>query len=357
MNAYLSPLHALEAGRWFKLICGASFQHLPAVRNLALAYSLAGADCVDVAADPAAIAAAHSGLEAAQVLGAGKRLPWLMASLNDGEDPHFRKAEFDPEHCPPDCPRPCAVICPAAAIPRDRPGGVEAARCYGCGRCLPVCPLQLIRSRSYTTAPAAIAPLLRDSPLDALEIHTHIGNLAGFRRLWAAIAPWSQRLKLLSISCPDGAGLAAYLRAIAATLADFPGLLIWQTDGRPMSGDLGRGATRAAVRLAQQVLALSLPGYVQPAGGTNAYTASKLTALGLLVPPRTGGIGGIAYGSAARSPLTPYLDALEDRWLADADADSPKLENCPDLLAHAITAAQALVTSLKGQPEFATSVD
>ncbi|HBL14799.1 MAG TPA: 4Fe-4S ferredoxin, partial [Cyanobacteria bacterium UBA11162] len=61
----------------------------------------------------------------------------------------------------------------------------------------------------------------------------------------------------------------------------------WQTDGRPMSGDIGIGATRAAVKLAQKVLAAGLPGYVQLAGGTNHHTVSKLKTLGLLSNPET----------------------------------------------------------------------
>ncbi len=70
MTDLFNPLLSLKKGCWFKLICGASFQHLPAVRSLALAYALAGADCIDVAADPAVIVAAQEGLEAAATLGA-----------------------------------------------------------------------------------------------------------------------------------------------------------------------------------------------------------------------------------------------------------------------------------------------
>jgi Fe-S-cluster-containing hydrogenase component 2 len=44
------------------------------------------------------------------------RRPLLMVSLNDDQDPHFRKAVFDPVRCPAECPRPCETICPAAAI-------------------------------------------------------------------------------------------------------------------------------------------------------------------------------------------------------------------------------------------------
>ena len=62
------PLRSLKQGHWFKLICGASYQHLPAVRNLTLTYALAGADCIDVAADPAVISAAKAAIAVADRL-------------------------------------------------------------------------------------------------------------------------------------------------------------------------------------------------------------------------------------------------------------------------------------------------
>lgn len=372
-----TPLQSLREGRWFKLICGASFQHLPAIRNLALAYALAGADCVDVAADPAVIHAAKDGLQAAAALGCD-RLPWLMVSLNDGEDPHFRKAVFDPARCPTDCPRPCETICPAQAITFDRPAdgysGVIESRCYGCGRCLPLCPIQQIETQSTTITPDRIPALL--AQVDALEIHTQVGRLAEFRQLWRAIAPVAPQLKLVAISCPDGDGLLDYLRSLHAHISPadhpLPCPVIWQTDGRPMSGDIGAGTTRAAIRLGQQVLAAGLPGYVQLAGGTNHHTVPKLRALGLLRSEETMAgameasmeaameaamgdrpaadpqpaappfIAGVAYGSYARVLLSPILDRL------DAIAPSEhRLEAHPDLLAQAVARAIALVSQLK----------
>ena len=337
------PLRSLREGNWFKLICGASFQHLPAIRNITLAYGLAGADCIDVAADPAVIAAAREGLDAAKFLRQaaqhrdflGYRSPWLMVSLNDGEDPHFRKAEFNPAICPGDCPRPCESICPAQAIVFNRPGdgfsGVVDSHCYGCGRCLPICPIQQIEARSYVTTPMAIAPLVL-SGVDAVEIHTQVGRLADFERLWQAIAPFVEQLKLVAISCPDGDGLIDYLRALHQLMQPLPCALVWQTDGRPMSGDIGDGATRASIKLGQKVLAAGLPGYVQLAGGTNRHTVPKLKQLGLLQPttypaillgrsPNT--IAGVAYGSYARALLTPVLDQLEQIALPGT---APKLE-------------------------------
>ncbi|MEG4169474.1 MULTISPECIES: circadian clock protein LdpA [unclassified Microcoleus] len=381
MTEHYHPLNSLKDGHWFKLICGASFQHLPAVRNLTLAYTLAGADCIDVAADPAAVAAAKEALQVASDLQArtqnrrfgGKGLPLLMVSLNDGEDPHFRKAEFNPADCPVDCWRPCEKICPAEAIVFQSAGsgfsGVIDQQCYGCGRCLPICPSQLIYTRSYVSAPAAIAPLILQSGADALEIHTQVGREADFARLWSSIAPWVAQLKVIAISCPDGDGLIDYLRTLYQIISPLPCPLIWQTDGRPMSGDIGTGTTRAAVKLGQKVLAAQLPGYVQLAGGTNAHTVSKLRAEGLMkdagknlsVPP-VPYIAGVAYGSYARVLLSPILEQLEtmqtDRAYAVPVAVArpaagvqtsrlPQLEAVPELLSQAVSLACSLVSQLK----------
>ena len=415
MSDLYYPLHSLREGNWFKLICGASFQDLSTVRSLTLAYTLAGADCVDVAADPAVIRAAKEALEVARTLADAaaakgfqwRSLPWLMVSLNDGEDPHFRKAEFDSTQCPSDCPRPCERICPAQAIAFQDTGGtfcgVIEERCYGCGRCLPVCPSQLIFSRSYVSTPEAIAPLIQQIGIDAIEIHTQVGHWEDFRRLWQAIVPWIDQLKLLAISCPDSPDLIDYLHSLYDLITPLPCPLIWQADGRPMSGDIGIGTTRATVKLARKILAARLPGYVQLAGGTNQHTVDKLQAAGLVRGKETRGqvdkgdkekflnekigffpltsptpsapsapsappappapptspcpfVAGIAYGSYARSLLSPILNQLEtvNQQNLNVNPSSPsifpstvQLENCPDLLWQAVTKAHSLVSQLK----------
>jgi Fe-S-cluster-containing hydrogenase component 2 len=381
-NLY-SPLASLRKGHWFKLICGASFQHLPAIRNLALAYALAGADCIDVAADPAVIAATQEALvcadqlaEIAQHKGFEYRgRPLLMVSLNDGEDPHFRKAQFNPEACPADCPRPCESICPAQAIVFNQPqsiaaigsevnvhkqfSGVLDQRCYGCGRCVPVCPIEHILTRSYVSTPAAVVPTALALGIDALEIHTQVGRTEDFTRLWHAIKPWVHQLKLVAVSCPDGEELIDYLRSLYAVMSPLPCALIWQTDGRPMSGDIGTGTTRAAVKLGQKVLEAGLPGYVQLAGGTNNHTVAKLRKAGLLpsvqeqassaetgVSPT---IAGIAYGSYARVLLSPLLERLEE---SASGSPLSRLEEQPALLWEAVQLAHTLVGQLKDSLKF-----
>ncbi|CEJ43891.1 circadian clock protein LdpA [Umezakia ovalisporum] len=367
MTDLFAPLQSLKEGHWFKLICGASFQYLPAVRSLTLAYTLAGADCIDLAPDPAVIAAAQEGLQVARHLvkdakergyGYKGNLPFLMVSLNDGEDPHFRKAEFNSTKCPTHCSRPCEKICPAQAIIFNRIdnfSGVEAQKCYGCGRCIPICPYDNIYTESHISSAGAVAPLVMSRVVDAVEIHTKIGHLAEFQQLWQSISPWADQLKVLAISCPDGEGMIDYLQAIAELITPLRGSLIWQTDGRPMSGDIGNGTTLATVKLGQKVLTAKLPGYVQLAGGTNRYTVAKLKAMGLLKSSKYHSqsyVSGVAYGSYARVLLSPILDQLENQEVSQTSVKAKvRLEEEPELLWPAVKLAHSLVSQIKSQQE------
>jgi Fe-S-cluster-containing hydrogenase component 2 len=355
VNLQQSPLQSLQQGHWFKLICGASFQHLPAIRSLALAYTLAGADCIDVAADAAVIHAARAGIEAAQNLARSNPLTpipqvWLMVSLNDGEDPHFRKAVFDPKLCPTNCPQPCVSICPAEAIAFTNPlnSGVIEDRCYGCGRCLPICPVRHIETRSQPATPATILPLVEAGFVDAIELHTQMGHEAEFGALWANVAPIIPTLNLLAVSCPEEDGVLEYLERLYDIMHPLPCPLIWQTDGRSMSGDIGDGATRATINYGEKVLRSPLPGYIQLAGGTNDHTVLKLKERGLLRDSFTittqsqNWISGIAYGSYARRLFSPIQTQLEAQ-----PQSSFRLEDYPELLTAGVKLATQLITPLK----------
>ncbi|MGF1520893.1 MAG: circadian clock protein LdpA [Leptolyngbyaceae cyanobacterium] len=380
MSIHHQPLQSLKEGRWFKLICGASYQHLPAIRNLALAYGLAGADCIDVAADPAVVEAVREAFQVISHLRQTAELvpstetylpaesPLLMVSFSDGEDPHFRKAVFDAATCPIDCPRPCEAICPAAAIAFNTtsPGVIED-RCYGCGRCLPVCPIQHIDTVTRATAIAAIAPQLLYQ-VDAVELHTQVGRYDAFMSLWAAIQPYLAHLKLISVSCPGDDDVIDYLWQIHKGIQPISIPVIWQTDGRPMSGDIGKGTTHATIKFAQSMLQAGPPGFVQLAGGTNAHTVAKLSDLqpvasfshGFTRDPGSAQpiFGGIAYGSYARHLMSPLLDklsltesefasAFENHPRASRHAINNHLEAFPAYLTQAVQIARSLVSPLK----------
>lgn len=331
------------------------------MRTLTLAYALAGADCIDIAADPAVIRIAREAIAIANILQPSRDLhhsPWLMVSINDGDDPHFRKAQVNPALCPEDCPQPCIAICPtdaitvASLVPTKSNNGILADRCYGCGRCLPICPLQHIKTRTHQTTMTDLTPSFLEFGVEALEIHTQVGHFEQFRQLWVQMKPMLPQLKGLAVSCPYESGVIDYLKRLEALMSPVPCPLVWQTDGRPMSGDIGDGTTRTTVKYAQLALESNLKGFFQVAGGTNRHTVEKLQALNLFHPdpshlqvsgsgPR---VSGIAYGSYGRS----LFDTLQAE-LDQQRYDSQKVEEIPMLLEQAVAIAYSLVKTVKPQ--------
>ena len=351
----LPPERALAAGRWVKFIAGASNQDLASIEDCAGIYALAGVHCIDVAADGAVVAAARRGIAWArqrhsEAISASTpwQEPWLMVSLSDGEDPHFCKAWFDPLRCPPSCSRPCERICPALAIPSAQ-GDASAAvgilekRCYGCGRCLPVCPLGLIEKRQQLLLPMAVAPLLAELQPDAVELHTSAGRADAFSARVAQLQESALPLARVGVSCgleghgisPDGLSRELWHRYSVLRKAGFAPL--WQLDGRPMSGDVGAGTAHAAIRLLERVAPQAPPGPLQLAGGTNSHSLERLNRRlanhgGSLVHAP---VAGIAFGGVARRLLQPFLLEAEQR--------GGRLLDVPSLCNAALAAASQLV--------------
>lgn len=324
------PEAALASGRWVKLIAGASNQDLVAIEDLAGIYALAGVHCVDVSADPAVVAACRRGL--AWAVARGAALPWLMVSLSDGHDPHFRKAFFDPARCPADCHRPCERVCPALAIGIAATGspGVLAERCYGCGRCLPACPEGLIAERSEVLALEAVAPLLRGLEPDAVELHTQPGRQHAFEQRLGQIEASGVVLRRVAVSAGADVSDAELWQRFAA-LRRGGHRPLWQLDGRPMSGDVGDGMARAAVSLLAQRRSSMPPGPLQLAGGTNQRSLAVLQDR----CAATGHCAGIAFGGVARRLLQPFLLQGQERGTG--------LLQAPELWPRALTVARQLV--------------
>ncbi|XVF38866.1 hypothetical protein REPUB_Repub20aG0139100 [Reevesia pubescens] len=324
-----SPHQSLQQGNWVKLICGASFEDVADIRNLSLVYTLAGVDCIDCAADPSVVNAVNEGIETAREI-VPIRKPWVMISVNDDEDLHFRKAKFDPEDCPSDCSRPCEIVCPANAISFEREistGGVIIERCYGCGRCFPTCPYDKIREVTYVRDAMATAELLKRNDVDAVEIHTSGRQTRLFRELWDDLGDAVRYLRLVAVSLPDtGDATISSMNEMYAILEPHLSCFnLWQLDGRPMSGDIGRGATRESIAFAVHLASSRErpPGFLQLAGGTNAHTVEGLKKKGLFQTHITSGlvpnkhlhslIGGIAYGGYARKIVGRVLSSMHSQ--------------------------------------------
>ncbi|XP_023547405.1 uncharacterized protein LOC111806365 isoform X1 [Cucurbita pepo subsp. pepo] len=369
-----SPLESLRDGNWIKLICGASFEDVVDIRNLSLVYTLAGVDCIDCAADASVVSAVNEGIQAARDI-VDVRRPWVMISVNDDQDLHFRKAEFDPENCPLDCSRPCEIVCPANAISlreeiMNEPsevaslsgalkGGVITERCYGCGRCSPVCPYDKINLVTYVRDAATTAELIKRGDVDALEIHTNGRQTTSFQELWDKLGDSSKYLRLVAVSLPNIGDLTISTMKTMFSIMESQLRCsnLWQLDGRPMSGDIGRGATRETIAFAAH-LALSNdrpPGFLQLAGGTNFYTVDGLKKQGLFQSTSTRKdlmnkelssslhalIGGIAYGGYARKIVGRVLSSMQ------AQSGDSNIEDYPDHLLAALVEALALVGTVK----------
>ena len=289
---------------------------------------------MDVAADAAVVRAARQGFDWVESRG-GIR-PSLMVSISDGKDDHFRKAWFNPARCPIDCSRPCRYVCPAEAIGEH--GGVQPSRCYGCGRCLPSCPLGLIDEHDQRLELRDLGPLLASVRPDAVEIHTAPGRAEAFESTVAAVNSAQLPLWRMGVSCGiEGHGLTA--EALASELWQRHACLrrygqrpLWQLDGRPMSGDVGPGTARVAVALWRKLRPWAPPGPLQLAGGTNAHTITYLSGLS---GAGENGPAGIAFGGMARKLLQP--------WLLEAQARHVSLREWPQGWHAALDQAKKLV--------------
>ncbi|GJY46223.1 ABC transporter ABCE, iron-sulfur binding protein LdpA [Tanacetum coccineum] len=383
------PQISLQKGNWVKLICGASFEDVVDIRNLSLVYTLAGVDCIDSAADGAVVNAVNEGINAARSILPIRR-PWVMISVNDDEDLHFRKAEFDPDDCPVDCSRPCEKICPANAISfqsaleksivnidlglhdyvisdqviyifnakSDMKPGVITERCYGCGRCFPVCPYDKIKANSYVRDAKETSKLLERDDVDALEIHTNGRQTDSFKELWNGLGESVNHLRLVAVSLPYvGDSTISMMNGMYSILEhDIRCLNLWQLDGRPMSGDIGRGATRESIAFGLRLAFANEkpPGFLQLAGGTNAHTVDGLRKQDLFQTTKSGEnsrssttsnsnalIGGIAYGGYARKIVGRILSSME------SESGLAHIESHPEHLLMAVIEALSLVGGVK----------
>ena len=96
-----------------------------------------------------------------------------------------------------------------------------------------------------------------------------------------------------------------------------------------MSGDIGSGTARVAVKLWEKIRPIAPPGPLQLAGGTNSQTIKHLW-------DTKKGPEGVAFGSMARKIVQP--------WLLEAQARQISLREWPEGWEEALYHAKTLIT-------------
>ncbi len=207
-------------------------------------------------------------------------------------------------------------------------------------RCLNSCPLNLISEYEYNLTKDDLGSTLQKIKHNAIEIHTEINRLDSFEKVVSILKRSGMKLDKISISCglnqsfkksqePEDLLKALWERYEILKKLEIP--LIWQLDGRPMSGDLAPSTSRDAVKLFEKIGSDLPPGLIQLAGGTNEKTHEFLNSNNLP--------DGIAFGSAARKIMQPFIEF--------AHKNNKKLYEYPERMALAIKKAKKFLEPWK----------
>lgn len=279
----------LEAGKCFKLVCGAGNEDALEVEKLVALYSKAGCKFFDVSAKPEIIDAAKKGLQG--------REGYICVSVGIKGDPHVRKAQIDYEKCA-GCHK-CEEICPQKTIKHCK---VKTARCIGCGKCYSVCTHGAISFLSENKDLNEVLPPLIEKGIDCIEFHVMGEDESGIYEKWDYIN--SVYDGLLSICTARGKLSEEKMisRIERMTAIRKPYTTIVQADGFPMSG--GKDdykTTLQAVATAEIVQNAKMPVYIMLSGGTNSKTAELAKLCGI-------NYNGIAIGTFARKIVNRYIE-------------------------------------------------
>ena len=313
----------LEAGKCFKLVCGAGNEDAKEVEKLVALYSAAGCKFFDLSAKEEVVEAAKKAL--------GDKEGYLCVSVGIKGDPHVRKAQIDYEKCV-GCHK-CEEICPQKTIHHCK---VKQFRCIGCGKCYSVCKHGAISYISESKNLREVLPLLIAKGIDCIELHA-MGKSsinAGGQDLenddYETFEKWNCINELyngmLSI-CTARQYLSdeKMLERIKLMLKNrSPYSTIIQADGYPMSGSKDDyKTTLQAVATAEIVQNEKLPAYLMLSGGTNSKTAELAKMCGI-------NFNGIAIGTFARKIVRQYID--REDFLTNKYAFNSALEIAKNLV-------------------------
>jgi len=299
-------INALNNKRFVKLICGASNIDQKQIERLAMVYSLAGIDVIDISPDKDSFDSATDGIEQAKNIYNKNPLdypkfnePLIMVSLNTGSDLHFRKAEINSVLCT-NCMN-CTLVCPAGAL-YETSGQLQLnlKSCYGCARCIEICDKRAISLDKTKTA------VLIPDNCEAIEIHTGNSSIDEIKTFINNNSYITQKTKLISFSVESGLfSRNELIKFVQSLISLVNKKVIIQIDGKPMSANNNASSSLEALAAAQVLSGLNSDFYIQIAGGINHLTKSYLKMFGL-------SISGVGYGTFARKIILPYIVGLDD---------------------------------------------
>ena len=333
-NGYTSVFNSLNDKTFFKLVCGASFEDVLIVENLAFLFSLVGADVLDVAPKADVIFAARRGIEKANKIeikeqSSERRTPIIMASIQLDSDPHFRKAVVDFNSC--DVCGACINVCPTEAFSKLSSPISELLykpeRCFGCGFCPEVCHVDALSMKEVKQDPSEIIDELLKLGISSVEFHFG-KNYKRLNTVWHQIKNKISFFKLISFSIGwENADQEEIIHAAKLCRSLAGKNIIIQCDGKSMSGGQNKYSQNDmdAIEIAKIIDRENLGVYLQLAGGIHEGTAAKI---------RGFNIHGLAVGSRAKKMLLPYLNL-------------PDLDLNPIAMQEALTITKSFVAPIK----------
>jgi Fe-S-cluster-containing hydrogenase component 2 len=228
----------LDAGKYFKLVCGAGNEDAEEVKRLTVLYTLAGAKGMDVSANPGVVKSCMEGIDLSFELADKFDIPlnirpFIMVSVGMPGDHHVRKSFINLDTCLK-CDL-CIPVCPTDAIPAELV--VIKDKCIGCGNCSAICPKSdIIHYEHNNRELETLLPACLAAGAEQIELHAAVADDEAIMQEWQLVSDVnpnghiSMCLDRLHLS---NFGFEERVRKAKEIAGD---RLIIQSDGYPMSG-------------------------------------------------------------------------------------------------------------------------